>query len=130
MKILRIQPKVHQFLQNHIIMVDSMFILYQLGFYPHEFKKSRVLVISPQNPRKGATNLHTKTLGIIPKTQNTHDSNTKSYLFALLPLLLPPLRLLPLLPLLSSLLHGCPSQNESKCDILFVSPPFIVSYFS
>ena len=41
-KILTIQPKVPQFLQNHIIMMDSMFILYQLRFYPHNFNKSRV----------------------------------------------------------------------------------------
>ena len=48
-KILRIQPKVHQFLQNHIIMMDSMFILYQLGFDPHNFNNSRVRMSHPNS---------------------------------------------------------------------------------
>ena len=43
-------PPIHT---NHINMMDSIFILYQLGFDPHNFNNSRVWVISPQNPRKG-----------------------------------------------------------------------------
>ena len=60
-KIPRIHTKVHQSIQNHRNRKNSLFISYQLRFYPHEFNKSRVRVISQQNPRKkGGTNLHAK----------------------------------------------------------------------
>ena len=51
-KIPRIHTKVHQSIQNHRNKKNSLFISYQLRFYPHEFNKSRVRVISQQNPRK------------------------------------------------------------------------------
>ena len=46
----RIHTKVHQSIQNHKNMMDSMLFSYQLGFYPHSFNKSRVRMISQPKP--------------------------------------------------------------------------------
>ena len=105
--------------------MDSMFILYQLGFYPHNFNKSRVRMISQQNRRFGTSQYPWKS---IPKTldiQNTHDSIQKPkdpYLFALLPLL--PLFLF----LFSSPSRRSSSPKCPKYERPIWSPLFILNF--